>query len=90
MGHGGHYRRGMDGLFALSLFAAQLGGNIDPSLPGSSPTRAVVPARAFVRILPGAKVSLSSDIQPEGYKVNPATITLEDGSLRPAKLVEFQ
>jgi len=54
------------------------------------PTRAVASAQASVRILPGAKISLSADAETDGYKLNSATITVEDGSQRPAKLVEFQ
>ena len=54
------------------------------------PTKSVASAQAFVRILPGAKISLSAEPQPAGHKLNPATITVEDGSRRPAKLVEFQ
>jgi hypothetical protein len=44
----------------------------------------------LVRILPGAKVSLSGGAEAQGYKLTSADITLEDGSQRPAELVEFQ
>jgi hypothetical protein len=58
-----------------------------PSQPHAPVT---VSARASVIILSGARISLSSAPQPEGYKVNAATITDQDGTRRPAKLVEFQ
>ena len=79
----------MGSLIATFLLAAAAshGGQVATT---HIPTKSAATAQAFVRILPGAKVSLSAEPQPEGYKLNPATITVEDGSRRPAKLVEFQ
>lgn len=72
----------------LWLAAAVSSGT--PSAPVHEPTKAVAPAQATVRILSGAKVSLSGSHQPEGYKVTAAQVTLEDGRRQPAQLVEFQ
>jgi hypothetical protein len=75
----------------VSLMAAQVGAAIPPASASPSwSSRVSAPARATVRILSGAKVTLSSEAQPEGYKLNAAHVRLEDGSSRPAKLVEFQ
>ena len=70
-------------LVALALAASAPA----PSRPSTAVTAV---ARASVIILSGAKVSLSAAPQPEGYKVNAAIITDQDGNRRPAKLVEFQ
>ena len=59
-------------------------------LPPHQPTRTVVPAQAFVRILPAARVSLGPHAEGGGRTLTNATITVEDGTRRPAKLVEFQ
>lgn len=77
----------MVSFLALSWIAAA--GAAVPA-PGHVPTKAVAPAQATVRILSGAKVSLSAAAQPEGYKLTAAEVTLEDGRRRPAQLVEFQ
>jgi hypothetical protein len=37
-----------------------------------------------------ARVSLSAKAQPDGHQQHKAMVTLEDGSRRPARLVEFQ
>jgi hypothetical protein len=80
-------RRGMSIWIALPLLAAEIGAPA-PSSARHDPV--TVSARASVIILSGAKVSLSDAAQPEGYKVNAAVITDQDGNRRPAKLVEFQ
>lgn len=54
------------------------------------PTRTATPPHAFVRILPGAKVTVGSDAEVGGQALTKATITVEDGTRRSAKLVEFQ
>jgi hypothetical protein len=72
---------------ALLLLAAA--GNTLPA-PAPEPARASVPARAVVRILPGVKVSLSDRAEAQGYRLNNATVTVEDGRQLSAKLVEFQ
>ncbi len=72
---------------ALLVAAASPGGL---SAPVHVPTKAVAPARASVRILPGARISLSAAPQPDGQAMKPAQIIVEDGSRRPAQLVEFQ
>ena len=77
----------MDGLFAFALLAA---ANPGATVPAHVPTKAVAQATATARILSGAKVRLSADAQPEGYVMKPAQVTVEDGTRRPAQLVEFQ
>ena len=79
----------MGPLTAIALLAAAA-ASTPPAAPQHVPTRAVASAQASVRILPGAKVSLSGQAEAQGYKLNPAVITSEDGSRRPAQLVEFQ
>lgn len=78
-------------LVALAWLAAATtsGGDQRVSTPASS-TKAMAPAQAFVRILPGARIALSSAPQPDGHQLSPATVTVEDGSRRSAQLVEFQ
>jgi hypothetical protein len=58
--------------------------------PVHVPTRAVAVARASARIVRPARVTLSTGPQPDGHKLQAATVTVEDGSRRPARLVEFQ
>ena len=78
-------------LVALSLMAAQLGAAQLPSPSSAERGTAVsASARATVRILPGARVSLSQQAEAQGYRLNNATITAEDGRQLSAKLVEFQ
>ena len=72
---------------ALLAAAAASGG---PPIMVHVPTKAVAPAQASVRILSGARIGLSDAVQPEGYVMKPAQITVEDGSRRSAQLVEFQ
>ena len=74
-------------LLAFSLLAASAAGPASGGAPHSAVTAT---ARASVIILSGAKVTLSDAPQPEGYKVNAAVITDQDGNRRPAKLVEFE
>ena len=73
----------MVGPLALALMAAA-----DPP----PPPRMVVSAqaRASVRIVAAARVRLGAAPQPDGYAVRPARITIEDGTHRDARLVEFQ
>ena len=66
------------------LLAAALGPSVHV------PTKAVAAAQASVRILKPARVSLSAKLQPDGHKLRESTVTAEDGSRRPAQLVEFQ
>ena len=72
---------------ALLLLAAA--GSTLPA-PAPEPTKASASARATVRILPGVKVSLSDRAEVQGYRLNDATVTVEDGRQLSAKLVEFQ
>ena len=74
-------------LFAIPLMAAQLAA-LPPANVRSA--RVTASARASVRILSAAKVHLGSRAQPAGHKATETGVTLEDGSRRPAKLVEFQ
>ena len=81
----------MAGFAALSLFAASLAAAAStPVSTHSTRTAVSTPVYATVRILPGAKVSLGSQAEAEGYRLTEASITDEDGRRRPAKLVEFQ
>ena len=78
------------GLLATRAWLAATAPGVMPSAPVHMPTKAVAPAQATARILSGARISLSSSDQPEGYKLILTQVTLEDGRRRPAKLVEFQ
>lgn len=74
---------------ALALLASVVpvaGSTVPPHVPA----KVTASAKATVRILPGAKVSLSGQAEAQGYQPTNAMITVEDGSRRPAKLVEFQ
>lgn len=72
----------------LVLLAAAASTGSPP--PVHVPTKAVAPAQASARILSGARISLSASSQPDGQAMKPAQVTVEDGSRRPAQLVEFQ
>ena len=78
----------MAAFFVLSLLAAPLGAAITS---GDGPPRTAVTAsaQAFVRILPGARIVMDDQKAAE-HKFVDARITVEDGSQRDAKLVEFQ
>lgn len=80
----------MASLVALAWLAAATASGGDQRVSTPASTMAMAPAQAFVRILPGARIALSSAPQPDGHKLSPATVTVEDGSRRPAQLVEFQ
>lgn len=60
--------------------------------PAVPPPRVAVaaPARASVRIVTAARVRLGEARQPDGYVMRPARVTVEDGTRRDARLVEFQ
>jgi hypothetical protein len=58
--------------------------------PVHEPTKAVTQAQATVRIISGAKIRLSAASQPEGHVMKRTQVTVEDGTRRPAQLVEFQ
>lgn len=73
--------------FALMFAAASGGGQVPPA---HNPTKAIAPAQASVRILPGARVSFRANAEASGHVLKDATIIVEDGTRRPAKLVEFQ
>ena len=79
----------MAALFALSLLAAPLGAAVAPG-DGSPRTAVTASAQAFVRILPGARIVLDDQAPTAEHKFIDARITVEDGSQRDAKLVEFQ
>ena len=70
------------------LLAAAATDGLPASPP--QPVKAAVSAQALVRILPGAKVALGPDAIKQGYTLNAATVRFEDGSRRPARLVEFE
>ena len=78
------------GPFIASVLLAAAASAGSPGAPAFSPTKAVATAQASVRILPGAKVSLSAGAEAQGHKLTTATITTGDGNRRPAQLVEFQ
>jgi hypothetical protein len=77
----------MSAWLALPLMAAHVAAPTPSNAVHSAVTAS---ARASVVILSGAKVALSAAPQPEGYKLNAAIITDQDGHRRSAKLVEFQ
>ena len=78
------------GSLTAFLLAAAAASSGPAAAPQHVPTRAVATASASVRILPGAKISLSGQAEAQGYKLTEAVITSDDNSRRPAKLVEFQ
>ena len=78
----------MGSLIAFALLAAAPSGA--QAAPAHAATRVTASARASVVILAGARVNLSGDPQPDGQRSSDALVTTEDGSRRPAKLVEFQ
>jgi hypothetical protein len=71
-------------MFTALLIAATAGP------PAYVPTRAVAAAQASVRILKPVRVSLSARRQPDGYRQHKTIVMLEDGSRRPALVVEFE
>jgi hypothetical protein len=79
----------MASLVAFALLAAAASSGPPPA-PAHVPTSAIAPAQASVRILSAARVTLSNATQPDGYAMKPARVTVEDGTQRDAKLVEFQ
>jgi hypothetical protein len=80
----------MSVLLALALLAAPLGG-AEPAGAGSAPATSVTAsARATVRILPGARIHFDESSENAEYRFVAAVVTVEDGSQRDAKLVEFQ
>lgn len=79
----------MASLLAFALLASAASGDTGPA-PVHMPTGAVVRAQASVRILSAARISLSQAAQPDGYAMKPAVVTVEDGTKRDARLVEFQ
>ena len=76
-------------LLALSLLAAPFGAAAAPG-DGTATTAVTASARAFVRILPGARIILDEQEEASEYKFIDARITVENGSRQDAKLVEFQ
>ena len=84
------YASDMASMIAISLVAAQIGAAAPAASIPSWNSRVSATALASVRIMSAARISLSDETQPEGYKVVDARITVEDGSRRPAKLIEFQ
>jgi len=80
----------MAALVALFLLAAPVGGAVTVSVDGARTTAVRASAQASVRILPGARITLGDQADPAGHKFNDARVTVEDGSQRDAKLVEFQ
>jgi hypothetical protein len=80
----------MAALLALSLFAAPLGDATVAPGDGAARTAVTASAQAFVRILPGARITFDTKAQTAEQQFIDARITVEDGSQRDAKLVEFQ
>lgn len=70
-------------LFFLATIAA--------TTPEPAP-RPVVSAMAqvTVRIVTGARVEMGKSASASGHAVRQGTVTVEDGSKRPARLVEFE
>ena len=62
-----------------------------PALPSLSATTAArAPAQASVRIVSGAQVVLGKSADAGPYLISKASVRVEDGTRRPAQLVEFQ
>ena len=80
----------MAALLALSLLAAPLGGTAVSPGDGAPRTAVTASAQAFVRILPGARIVMDEQAKSAEHRFIDARITVEDGSQRDAKLVEFQ
>jgi hypothetical protein len=73
-------------LLDLFLIAA-LAAHSQQAAP--SPT-ARVPTQVSVRIVRGARVALGKSSSAPGHLVRRSVVTVEDGSKRPARLVEFE
>ena len=79
----------MTASFALTLLVAAISSGTMQA-PVHVPTKAIASATATARILSGAKIRLDAEPQPQGYRMKPAQVTVEDGTRRSAFLVEFQ
>ena len=77
-------------LLAMALLAAPLDGAAAAPGDGAHRTAVTASARASVRILPGARIVMDGRAQGADHRFVDARITVEDGSQRDAKLVEFQ
>lgn len=78
-------------LFALSLYAAPFAAPVAEPVPaGRARTAVSVVTQASVRIVSGARIALDGSPQPEGYEPVTREIVVEDGSRRPAQLIEFE
>ncbi len=80
----------MAALLAFSLLAAPVGGAAAVPGDGARTTAVRASAQASVRILPGVRISFGDQADAAGHKFIEARITVEDGSQRDARLVEFQ
>ena len=72
---------------ALAVLAQSAGTQPPATLASARPTGTMMPARATVRILSGAKVHLGPSSQAMMIK---ASVRVEDGQRRPAYLIEFE
>ena len=75
---------------SIALVFLALTSNVGTQAPVHVPTKAVVQANVTARIVSGATIQWSARAQPGGQQWKAARITVEDGTLRPAQLVEFQ
>jgi hypothetical protein len=81
----------MASLLLLSLLAIPPGSAVVAASAAGTPATAVsASGRATVRILPGARIVFDDRAQTTEHRFIDATVTVEDGSRRAAKLIEFQ
>ena len=75
----------------ILLAAATAPGSGSLSAPAfTATTGAKASARATVRIVAGTRVRLGESANVDTYLVSNSTVRDETGTIRPAKLVEFQ
>ena len=72
-------------LLAASSLAAS-----SPQAPTRSPTAAVAQATATIRVVTGVVVKLGAPTNPDAPPTQETVIHSADGSVAPAKLIEFQ
>lgn len=72
----------LDLLFLAAIAAA-------PPQPAPRPVASAM-AQVSVRIVSGARVELGKSASAPGHSVRHGIVTVEDGTKRPARLVEFE
>jgi hypothetical protein len=74
-------------LFAAAALATSLA---PPPPPPPRPTGAVVQATATIRVISGVALKLDAPSNPGAPRSRNSLIRASDGSLTPAKLIEFE